>query len=51
MGRAWQFFLAVAMTCAVMAYLYYSSDYYARRSTTPVGTAVESTAPISHTGK
>jgi len=51
MGRAWQFFLTVAMTCAVMGYLYYSSDYYARRSTAPVGSAVESTAPASDSGK
>ena len=33
MGRAWQFFLTVAVTIAVMAYFYYGSDYYAKRST------------------
>jgi hypothetical protein len=33
MGRAWQFFLTVAITIAVMSYFYYSSDYYAKRST------------------
>ena len=32
MGRAWQFFLTVAMTITLMAYLYYSSDYYAKRA-------------------
>jgi hypothetical protein len=51
MGRAWQFFLMVAMTCAVMGYLYYSSDYYGQRSTAPAGSAAESTAPTSPTGK
>ena len=44
MGRAWQFFLTVAITIAVMSYFYYSSDYYAKRST-----AVEPAAPVSGT--
>ena len=35
MGRAWQFFLTVAMTVAVLAYFYYSSDYYAKRAAGP----------------
>jgi hypothetical protein len=45
MGRAWQFFLTVAVTIAVMAYLYYGSDYYAKRSTevAPAARAANST--------
>lgn len=44
MGRAWQFFLTIAMTVAVMSYLYYSSDYYAKHST-----AVGPAAPAEDT--
>ncbi len=36
MGRAWQFFLIVAMTIAAFAYFYYASDFYAKRATEPL---------------
>jgi hypothetical protein len=45
MGRAWQFFLTIAMTITAMAYLYYSSDYYAKRAAG--GPSVEAVAPAS----
>jgi hypothetical protein len=46
MGRAWQFFLTVAVTIALLAYFYYSSDYYAKRAAAPAGgqTPIGSTA-------
>ena len=47
MVRAWHFFLTVATTIAVMSYLYYSSDYYAKRSS--AGPSIESTVPASNT--
>ena len=34
-GRSWQFFLTVALTVALFTWLYYSSDYYADRSSRP----------------
>lgn len=30
MGRAWQFFLTIAITVTAFAYLYYTSDYYTK---------------------
>lgn len=42
MGRAWQFFLTVAVTATAFAYLYYTSDYYAKRSA-PVSPAATGT--------
>src|SRR5579872_4367027 len=30
MGRAWQFFLTIAITVTALAYLYYTSDYYTK---------------------
>ncbi len=44
MGRAWQFFLTVAITIAVFAWLYYSSDYYARRNAQSLQSTVSSPA-------
>ena len=32
MGRAWHFFLTVALVCGIMAYFYYTSDFYAQRA-------------------
>jgi hypothetical protein len=32
MGRAWQFFLIIAIAVAMFGYLYYTSDYYAKRA-------------------
>ena len=32
MGRSWQFFLTVAIVVAGASYAYYSSDFYAQRS-------------------
>lgn len=43
MGRAWQFFMTVAITVTAFAYLYYTSDYYAKRSA-PVSPAAATTA-------
>jgi hypothetical protein len=45
MGRAWQFFLTVAITVTAFAYLYYTSDYYARRSAPPLPGAAARLAP------
>jgi hypothetical protein len=50
MGRAWQFFLTVAMTITVLAYLYYSSDFYAKRSAESLQPKVSAPAGTAKTG-
>lgn len=47
MGRAWQFFLTVAITAIAFAYLYYTSDYYAKRSAPPSPAAAATVAPAA----
>ncbi|MDE2476209.1 MAG: hypothetical protein KGO48_14240 [Alphaproteobacteria bacterium] len=47
MGRAWQFFLTVAITAIAFAYLYYTSDYYAKRSAPPSPVAAATVAPAA----
>ncbi len=44
MGRAWQFFLTVAVTITVFAWLYYSSDFYAKRDAESLQTKVSAPA-------
>jgi len=44
MGRAWQFFLTVAITVTAFAYLYYTSDYYTKGSEPPSPAGQSSTA-------
>jgi hypothetical protein len=45
MGRAWQFFLTVAITAAILAYFYYSSDFYAKRTAAPSLPGTQSAVP------
>jgi hypothetical protein len=45
MGRAWQFFLTVAITITAFAYLYYTSDYYTKGSEPPSPAAAATAAP------
>lgn len=46
MGRSWQFFLTVAIVVAGASYAYYSSDYYAQRSSgAGAKPAAETSAP------
>lgn len=45
MGRAWQFFLTVAVTVTAFAYLYYTSDYYTKGPEPASPAAAETAAP------
>lgn len=47
MGRAWQFFLTVAITVTAFAYLYYTSDYYAKHSMPPSPAAAATVSPAA----
>lgn len=48
MGRAWQFFLTVAITITAFAYLYYTSDYYTKGPEPPSPAAAATAAPGGH---
>lgn len=47
MGRAWQFFLTVAIAVTAFAYLYYTSDYYAKRSAPAAPPAATTVGPAA----